>query len=68
MNNPYFVAIVGFILMSFSAGWMCLSTVLGIPHMSWVVAIGVIMFGIGLGIVIMILSKLKSIKVDIIDE
>ena len=68
MNNPYFVVIIGFILMSFSAGLLGLATVLGIPGVSYTGAFGVILFGTGLGIVIPVLSKLKSIEVKIVDE
>lgn len=68
MNNPYFTAIIGFVLMSFSAGWLGLGTILGIPGVSSVGAVGVILFGVGLGIVIFILSKLKSIEVRVVDE
>ena len=68
MNNPYFTIIIGFVLMSFSAGWLGLATLLGYPGMSSVGAIGVILFAIGLGIVIYILSKLKSIEVRVVDE
>jgi hypothetical protein len=68
MNNPYLIVIVGFILMSFSAGWLGLATMLGIPGISPVGAAGVILFAVGLGIVIFILSKLKSIEVKVVDE
>ncbi len=68
MNNPYFMAIIGFVLMSFSAGWLGLATLLGIPGVSYVGAFGVILFGTGLGIVIPVLSKLKSIEVSVVDE
>lgn len=68
MNNPYFITIIGFILMSFAAGWLGLATILGIPGMSSVGAVGVTLFGVGLGIVIVLLSKLKSIEVKVVDE
>ena len=68
MSNPYLIVIVGFVLMSFSAGWLGLATVLGIPGVSYIGAFGVILFGTGLGIVIPVLSKLKSIEVKIVDE
>mgnify|MGYP005638184787 FL=1 len=54
--------------MSFSAGWLGLATMLGIPGISPVGAAGVILFAVGLGIVIFILSKLKSIEVKVVDE
>lgn len=62
------MAIIGFVLMSFSAGWLGLATLLGIPGVSYVGAFGVILFGTGLGIVIPVLSKLKSIEVSVVDE
>jgi len=68
MNNPYFVVIIGFILMSFSAGWLGLATTIGIPGVSLIGSIGVILFAVGLGMVIFILSKLKSIEVKVVDE
>lgn len=68
MNNPYFIAIIGFILMSFAAGWLGLGTLLGIPGTTVVGVSGVITFAVGLGIVIVILSKLKSIEVKVVDE
>jgi hypothetical protein len=68
MINPYFTAIFGFILMSFSAGWLGLATLLGIPGFTIIGAVGVILFGIGLSIVIFNLSKIKNIEVRIIDE
>ena len=68
MNNPYFMAIIGFVFMSFAAGWLGLATILGIPGVSYIGALGVILFGTGLGIVIPVLSKLKSIEVAVVDE
>ena len=68
MNNLGIYGIVVFILMGFSAGWLGLATILGIPGMSSVGAVGVTLFGVGLGIVIFILSKLKSIEVKVVDE
>lgn len=68
MNNPYYIVIAGFILMSFSAGWLGLGTLLGIPGSSIIGVSGVITFAVGLVIVIVILSKLKSIEVKIVDE
>jgi hypothetical protein len=68
MNNPYLIVIMGFVLMSFSAGWLGLATVLGIPGISYIGAFGVILFCTGLGIVIPVLSKLKSIEVRVVDE
>lgn len=54
--------------MAFSAGWLGLATLLGYPGVSSVGAVGVTLFGVGLGIVIFILSKLKSIEVRVVDE
>ena len=68
MSNPYLTAIIGFTLMSFSAGWLGLATVLGIPGVSYIGAFGVILFATGLGIVIPVLSKIKNIEVSVIDE
>ena len=66
--NPYYVTMIGFVLMSFSGGWFGLSALLGIPGVSVIGAIGVILFGIGLCIVIYNLSKIKNIEVEVVDE
>jgi len=68
MNNPYFISIVGFVLMAFSAGWLGLATFLGVPGFSIVGIIGVLLFTIGIGIVIYMLSSIKNIEVKVIDE
>ena len=68
MNNPYFISIIGFVLMAFSAGWLGLATFLGVPGFSIVGVIGVLLFAIGLGIVIYMLSSIKNIEVKVIDE
>jgi len=54
--------------MAFAAGWLGLATTIGIPGVSLIGTIGVILFAIGLGMVIFILSKLKSIEVKVVDE
>lgn len=63
MNNPYFISIIGFVLMAFSAGWLGLASVLGIPAFTFVGIVGVILFAVGIGIVIFMLSSIKNIKV-----
>ncbi len=68
MNNPYFISIVGFVLMAFSAGWLGLATFLGVPGFSIVGAVGVILFAIGIGIVIYMLSSIKNIEVKVVEE
>jgi len=68
MNNPYFISIIGFVLMAFSAGWLGLATFLGIPGFSIVGAVGVVLFAVGIGIVIYMLSSIKNIEVRIIDD
>ena len=68
MNNPYFISIIGFVLMAFSAGWLGLATFLGVPGFSIVGAVGVVLFAVGIGIVIYMLSSIKNIEVRIIDE
>lgn len=68
MINPYFMAIIGFILMSFSAGWLTLGTVIGLPGMSWLGVIGVILFAVGIGMVITVLSTVKKIHVEVNNE
>ena len=68
MNNPYFISIIGFVLMAFSAGWLGLATFLGVPGFSIVGAVGVILFAVGIGIVIYMLSSIKNIEVRVIDD
>jgi hypothetical protein len=68
MNNLGVFGIIGFILMGFSAGWLGLAMVIGIPGGTNVGTVGVILFGLGLAIVIYLLSKLKSIEVAVVDE
>lgn len=68
MSNLGIFGILGFVLMGFSAGWLCLATVIGIPGGTDIGTVGVILFGIGLAIVIYLLSKLKSIEVKVVDE
>ena len=68
MNNPYFISIIGFVLMAFSAGWLGLATFLGVPGFSIVGAVGVLLFAVGIGIVIYMLSSIKNIEVRIIDD
>lgn len=54
--------------MGFSAGWLGLATVIGIPGGTDIGTVGVVLFGLGLAIVIYLLSKLKSIEVAVVDE
>jgi hypothetical protein len=68
MNNPYFISIVGFVLMAFSAGWLGLATFLGVPGFSIVGVVGVVLFGIGVAIVIYMLSSIKNIEVKVVEE
>jgi len=68
MNNPYFISIIGFVLMAFSAGWLGLATFLGVPGFSIVGVVGVVLFGIGVAIVIYMLSSIKNIEVKVVEE
>ena len=54
--------------MAFSAGWLGLATFLGVPGFSIVGAVGVVLFAVGIGIVIYMLSSIKNIEVRIIDD
>lgn len=67
MKNPYIVGVAGFILMSFSAGWLSLSAFVGIPNMSWIGVLGVLVFALGIALVISVLSKIKKIQIEIED-
>lgn len=68
MNNPYFVSIIGFILMAFAAGWLGLATILRVSIYTNVGVIGVILFAVGIGIVLYMLSSIKNIKVVVEEE
>lgn len=68
MNNPYFISIIGFVLMAFSAGWLGLATYMGIPAFTPIGVIGVVLFALGIGIVIYMLSSIKNIKVVVEEE
>ena len=68
MNNPYFISIIGFVLMAFSAGWLGLATFLGVPGFSIVGVVGVVLFGICVAIVIYMLSSIKNIEVKVVEE
>jgi|LWDU01.1.fsa_nt_gi hypothetical protein len=68
MNNPYFISIIGFVLMAFSAGWLGLATFLGVPGFSIVGVVGVVLFGVGVAIVIYMLSSIKNIEVKVVEE
>lgn len=68
MNNLGIFGIVGFVLMGFAAGWLGLATAIGIPGSTPIGGIGLLMFGIGLGLVIILLSKLKSIEVKVVND
>tara|TARA_B110000285_G_C14861563_1_gene484812 strand:+ start:153 stop:362 length:210 start_codon:yes stop_codon:yes gene_type:complete len=68
LNNLGVFGIIGFVLMGFSAGWLGLAMVIGIPGGTNVGTVGVILFAVGLAIVIYLLSKLKSIEVAVVDE
>jgi len=68
MNNPYFVSIIGFILMAFAAGWLGLATILRVSIYTNVGVIGVILFAVGIGIVLYMLSSIKNIKVVVEED
>ena len=68
MYNPYFISIIGFILMSFSAGWLGLATFIGVPPFSIVGVVGVILFAVGIGIVIYMLSSIKNIEIKVVED
>ena len=68
MNNPYFVSIIGFILMAFAAGWLGLATILRVSIYTNVGVIGVILFAVGIGIVLYMLSSIKNIRVVVEEE
>jgi len=54
--------------MAFSAGWLGLATFLGVPGFSIVGVVGVVLFGVGVAIVIYMLSSIKNIEVKVVEE
>ena len=54
--------------MAFSAGWLGLATYMGIPAFTPIGIIGVVLFALGIGIVIYMLSSIKNIKVVVEEE
>ena len=68
LKHQYFVSVIGIVLSSYGSGWVMLSTFLGVPLISTVNAIGLIIAGLGLAIVIKTLSTINKIELIVEEE
>lgn len=68
LKTQYLVSSIGIIIGSFGAGWIMLSSVLGIPKISWINGIGAILCALGIAITIKTLSTIKDIKIEVDEE
>lgn len=62
LKVQYLIGTTGFILMAFSAGMITMGTVVGYPPISYLSAIMMGMFMVGMGITIKMLSTMKRIE------
>ena len=67
LKYQYTMAMGGFLLLAFGGGWMALAAFLNVPPISTVSAIGLIFTGLGLAIIIKMLSTIKQVEI-MIDE
>ena len=71
LKLQYAIGTSGFILMAFSAGMITMGTVVGYPGVSWLGAVMMGLFMVGMGITIKMLSTMKKIELlveDVEDE
>lgn len=68
LKTQYLVSSIGIVIGSFGAGWIMLSSVLGIPKISWINGIGAILCALGIAITIKTLSTIKDIKIEVDEE
>ena len=62
LKVQYLIGTTGFILMAFSAGMITMGTVVNYPPISYLSAIMMGMFMVGMGITIKMLSTMKRIE------
>jgi hypothetical protein len=62
LKVQYLIGTTGFILMAFSGGMVTMASVVGYPPISYLSAITMGMFGVGLAITIKMLSTMKKIE------
>jgi hypothetical protein len=62
LKVQYLIGTTGFILMAFSGGMVTMASVVNYPPISYLSAITMGMFGIGLAITIKMLSTMKKIE------
>jgi len=67
LKHQYALSMVGLASLMFGAGWIVLSRVVDYPPISMVSAVGLILAGLGLAILIKTLSTIEKIDL-IIDE
>ena len=62
LKVQYLIGTTGFILMAFSAGMITMASLVNYPTISFLSAIMMGMFGVGLAITIRMLSTMKKIE------
>ena len=62
LKVQYLIGTTGFILMAFSGGMVTMASVVNYPPISYLSAITMGMFGVGLAITIKMLSTMKKIE------
>ena len=62
LKVQYLIGTTGFILMAFSGGMVTMASVVGYPPISYLSAITMGMFGVGLAITIKMLSTMKRLN------
>ena len=62
LKVQYLIGTTGFILMAFSGGMVTMASVVGYPGISYLSAITMGMFAVGLAITIKMLSTMKKIE------
>ena len=62
LKLQYLIGTTGFILMAFSAGMITMANVVGYPPISWLSAVMLAIFMVGMGITVKMLSTMKKIE------
>lgn len=62
LRFQYAIGTTGFILMAFAGGMITMSSIVGYPSISWLSAVMLGLFGVGLAITIKMLSTMKKIE------
>ena len=62
LKLQYLIGTTGFILMAFSAGMITMANIVGYPPISWLSAVMLAIFMVGMGITVKMLSTMKKIE------